>query len=134
MSIEEEPARGEIGRVRSMAGLGLAVEVMRAWRADPGRSLSRAEIAGWLLRDYPAGARLVPLLRGVVRSACDALTEDGLLEERRLSGFVVGPDGAAGGAVAQLAPTARARLQATGSPGNCPPRQADDTYPSLVTF
>jgi hypothetical protein len=52
----------------------------------------------------------VPLLRGVVRNACDALTEDGLLEERGLSGFVVGPD------------------------GNCPRRQADDTYPSPVTF
>ena len=36
MSVEEEAARGEIDRLRSMTGLGLAVEVMRAWRADPG--------------------------------------------------------------------------------------------------
>ena len=89
-----------------MAGLGLTVEVMRAWRADPGRSLSRLRSRAGCCET----TQLVPLLRGVVRDACDALTEDGLLEERGLSGFVVGPD------------------------GNCPRRQADDTYPSLVTF
>src|ERR1700678_1728659 len=87
---EDEAARREIARLASMPGLGLATEIMKAWRDDRDRPLSRPDIATWLLRDYPEGPRLLPLLRGVVRSSCDPLIEDGLLEERRPAGFVVG--------------------------------------------
>src|SRR5580692_4525304 len=61
MDVEEEAARGEIERLRGMAGLDLAVRIMKAWRQDPGATRSQAELAAWLLRDYPDAAGLLPL-------------------------------------------------------------------------
>ncbi len=106
MDIEEEAARAEITRLAA-AGPGLAVEIMKAWQAVPGRPLAQPEVAAWLLRDFPAGQRLLPLLRSAVRRGCELLTEEGLLEERRATSYVVGPDGAAGSGPAGLAPTLR---------------------------
>jgi hypothetical protein len=95
MDIEEEAARAEIARLAD-AGPGLAAEIMRAWQSDPNKGLTQPEISAWLLRDFPAGPRLLQLLRSAVRRACELLVKEGLLEERRPVGYVVGSDGAAG--------------------------------------
>ena len=80
---------------------------MKAWLAEPGKPLTQPELAAWLLRDFPAGRRLLPLLRSAVRRGSELLTEEGLLEERPSAGYVVGPDGATGSAPAGLVPTLR---------------------------
>jgi len=108
MDIEEEAARAEITRLAG-AGPGLAVEIMKAWLADPGKPRTQPELAAWLLRDFPAGQRLLPLLRSAVRRGSELLTEEGLLEERASAGYVVGSDGATGSAPAGLAPTLRGK-------------------------
>jgi len=87
MDIEEEAACAEITRLAD-AGPGLAVEIMKAWLADPRKPLTPPELAAWLLRDFPAGQRLLPLLRSAVRRGCELLTEEGLLEERQPAGYV----------------------------------------------
>jgi hypothetical protein len=35
--------------------------------------MSQVDMAAWLMRDYPGGQRLLPLLRSVVRESCDLL-------------------------------------------------------------
>jgi hypothetical protein len=80
-AIEEEAARAEIDRLNSARGVGLSVEIMKAWRhRSSGRALSQAEIAEWLLRDYPSCLPLMPLLRSSVRISCELLVDAGLLE------------------------------------------------------
>jgi hypothetical protein len=114
MDVEEEAARGEIERLRGMAGLDLAVRIMKAWRQDPGATRSQAELAAWLLRDYPDAAGLLPLLRTVVRETCELLGDEGLLEERQAS-YVVSQLGEAGSASGRLSLARRGqRIMAQG--------------------
>jgi hypothetical protein len=84
-AIEEEAARAEIDRLTAMRGVGLAVEILKAWQQGPGMrpagdAVSQLDIATWLLRDHPGGRRLLPLLRSAVRDSCDLLVEAGILE------------------------------------------------------
>jgi hypothetical protein len=98
VAIGEEAARADIGRLTAMRDFGLAVEIMKAWSlggAAPAggmATLTQADLAGWLLRDYPQCTRLLPLLRSVVRESCDLLVDAGLLEQPKPV-YAVSPGG-----------------------------------------
>jgi hypothetical protein len=104
-AIEEEAARAEIQRLTDMRGAGLAAEILTAWEGSGPRTGSRAmtqvEIAAWLMRDYPDGRRLLPLLRSAVRDSCDLLVHAALLE-RSAAGYAVSSGGEVAGQTTQL--------------------------------
>src|SRR5260370_42256909 len=81
-----------------MSGLGSS-----RWRAGPSQvvggsdpSIAQADIARWLLRDYPRGPRYLPLLRAAVREACRALIRIALHQQGPPS-YAAGAGGAGGG-------------------------------------
>lgn len=107
-AIEEEAARAEIQRLTQMRGPGLAAEILKVWqgsRAPTGsRAMTEAELAAWLMREYPGGRRLLPLLRSAVRDSCDLLADAGLVEPAA-AGYAVSSGGEVVGATTRIALT-----------------------------
>ena len=80
-------------------------------------TLTQADLAGWLLRDYPQCTRLLPLLGSVVRESCDLLVDAGLLEQPQPV-YAVSPGGEVGGGLMELGLTSGgAALAADGRTG-----------------
>jgi hypothetical protein len=104
-AIEEEAARTEIQRLTELRGAGLAAEILQIWQGSGARAGSQAmtqvDIAAWLMRDFPGGRRLLPLLRSAVRDSCTLLAEAGLVEPAA-AGYAVSSGGEIAGATGRV--------------------------------
>jgi hypothetical protein len=108
-AIEDEAARAEADRLTGLALADIAVEITGALGLDRGhlpssQGLTEQDVAGWLMRDYPTGAKFLPLLRSAVRRACTLLLQAGVAEFGETA-FGVAADGEVTSVTGLLVPT-----------------------------